>query len=125
VIGSANNEDAPIYKDGRQIVGFPVWNEVPEHEWRPNNPPLKEPITAPKPPLPAYPAYPSDESVIDGAGVALFADFAQAGQAPNPLMFRFAFRVAFSWLTREVADLPASEAKHRKEWRAILGLPPQ
>ena len=124
VIGSANNEDAPIYKDGKQIVGVPVWNAVPEHEWRPNNPPLTDPITPPKPPPPQYPAYPPTESDVDGAGVALFADFAPAGQPPNPQMFRFAFRVAFSWLTKEVPDLPASVAKHRREWRALLGLPP-
>ena len=73
---------------------------------------------------PQYPPYPPDESTVDAAGVALFADFASAGQPPNPQMFRFAFRVAYSWLTKEVPDLPASVTKHRKEWRAILGLPP-
>lgn len=78
-------------------------------------------VTPPQPPI--YPPYPPNESDVDGAGIALFADFAQAGQAPNPEMFRFAFRVAYSWLTKEVADLPASVAKHRKEWRALLGLP--
>ena len=75
----------------------------------------------PQPPM--YPPYPPNESDVDGAGVALFADFALALQAPNPQMFRFAFRVAYSWLTKEVVDLPASVAKHRKEWRALLGLP--
>ena len=75
-------------------------------------------------PSPQYPPYPFPEDAVDGAGIALFADFGQAGQPPNPHMFRFAFRVAYSWLTKEVADLPASVAKHRREWRAILGLPP-
>jgi hypothetical protein len=75
-------------------------------------------------PTPQYPPYPPNESDVDGAGVALFADFGMSGQPPNPQMFRFAFRVAYSWLTQEVPDLPASVAKHRKEWRAILGLPP-
>jgi hypothetical protein len=125
VIASANNEDEPYYHDGKRVSAHPVFNEIPEHEWRPNNPPLKEPIAPPKPPTPKYPAYPPNESDVDGAGVALFSDFAQAGQAPNPQMFRFAFRVAFSWLTQEVPDLPASVTKHRREWRAILGLPPQ
>lgn len=77
------------------------------------------------PPTPPYPPYPFPEDTVDGAGVALFADFAQAGQPPNPGMFRFAFRVAYSWLTKESPDLPASVVKHRKEWRALLGLPPQ
>jgi hypothetical protein len=79
--------------------------------------------TVAPPPPPQYPPYPFPEDAVDGAGVALFADFAQAGQAPNPQMFRFAFRVAYSWLTKEVSDLEASKAKHRKEWRALLGLP--
>lgn len=80
-------------------------------------------VHVPVPAPPVYPSYPFPEDQVDGAGVALFADFAQAGQAPNPQMFRFAFRVAFSWLTKEVPDLGASVAKHRKEWRALLGLP--
>ena len=84
-----------------------------------------DPNALPQPPGPAYPPYPPNESDVDGAGIALFADFAQAGQAPNPQMFRFAFRVAYSWLTKEVPDLPASVNKHRREWRAILGLPPR
>lgn len=76
------------------------------------------------PPAPSYPPYPPTESDVDGAGVALFADFAQAGQPPNPQMFRLAFRVAYSWLTQESASLPASVAKHRAEWRKLLGLQP-
>lgn len=87
--------------------------------------PSGEPPPPPPPPTPQYPPYPFPEDTVDGAGVALFADFAQAGQPPNPAMFRFAFRVAYSWLTKEVPDLPASVAKHRKEWRGLLGLPPQ
>lgn len=75
------------------------------------------------PPPPQYPGYPQPETLVDGAGDALFADFAQAGQAANPQMFRFAFRVAYSWLTKEVATLEASVVKHRKEWRELLGLP--
>lgn len=82
--------------------------------------------SAPPPPVvlpPQYPPYPFPETAVDGAGEALFADFAEAGQGPNPAMFRFAFRVAYDWLTKNVASLDASVQKHRKEWRAILGLP--
>jgi hypothetical protein len=78
----------------------------------------------PPPPAPSYPPYPFPEAAVDGAGIALFLDFGEAGQPPNQQMFRFAFRVAYSWLTKEVPDLPASVAKHRKEWRQLLGLPP-
>lgn len=73
-------------------------------------------------PLPAYPGYPQNEADIDGAGVALFADFAQANQSPNPQMFRFAFRVAFDWLTKSEPSLAASVTKHRRDWRGLLGL---
>lgn len=78
--------------------------------------------TAP-PPAPQYPPYPFPETAVDGAGEALFSDFAEAGQPPNPQMFRFAFRVAYDWLVKNVPTLDDSIAKHRKEWRAILGLP--
>ena len=81
------------------------------------------PIPIPIPQPPQYPPYPQPETLVDGAGVALFADFGEAGQPPNPQMFRFVFRVAYSWLTKEVPSLEASVAKHRKEWRALLGLP--
>lgn len=85
----------------------------------------------PEVPLPAYPGYPQNEADIDGAGAALFADFAEANKArpddpntkPNARMFRFAFRVAYDWLTKKVPDLPASVTKHRADWRGLLGLP--
>ena len=84
-------------------------------------------------PLPAYPGYPQNEADIDGAGVALFEDFMEANTKrpddpntkPNPRMFRFAFRVAYDWLTKQTPDLPASVTKHRVLWRGLLGLPPQ
>lgn len=117
-IQNANDGNEPFGSPG-----VPVWNAIPEHYWRPQNPPLKSAPVVITPPS-SYPPYPPNESDVDGAGVALFADFGLAGQAPNPQMFRFAFRVAFSWLTKETPDLPASVAKHRKEWRALLGLPP-
>lgn len=75
-------------------------------------------------PPPVYPPYPVNEADVDGAGVALFADFTQAQQSPNPQMFRFAFRIAYNWLTKQTPDLPSAEKKVRKEWRDILGLPP-
>jgi len=82
--------------------------------------------SAPPAPLPpVYPPYPQPEDALDGAGVALFVDFAEAGQQPNQQMFRFAFRVAYDWLTKNVATLDASIAKHRREWRGLLGLKPE
>jgi hypothetical protein len=132
-LAKANDSEEPIFEsDGSPMIAIPVWNVIAKEHYRPNNPPLliddfnvPPPPQPPQPPAPAYPPYPMPEDAVDGAGVALFADFAQAGQPPNPQMFRFAFRAAYSWLTKEVPSLDASVAKHRKEWRAILGLPPQ
>lgn len=120
-IGNANDGPDPLGSPG-----VPVWNAIPEPFWRPQNPPLKmDPVIVNPPAPPAQlPPYPQPETAVDGAGVALFADFAVAGQAPNPQMFRFAFRVAYDWLAKNEPSLDASVAKHRNEWRALLGLPP-
>lgn len=82
------------------------------------------PTPPPCPVCPVFPPYPQPEDALDGAGIALFVDFAEAGQPPNQQMFRFAFRVAYDWMAKNVATLDASIAKHRKEWRGLLGLPP-
>ena len=95
--------------------------------WVQPGPPPPPPTVTPTPTVPAkpkYPPYPADESVFDAVGTAMFADFAEAHQTPNPQMIRWAFRVAYSWLTIEPTDLKAALAKTRKEWRGLLGLPP-
>ena len=95
--------------------------------WVQPGPPPPPPTVTPTPTVPVkpkYPPYPADESVFDAVGTAMFADFAEAHQAPNPQMIRWAFRVAYSWLTTEPTDLKAALAKTRKEWRGLLGLPP-
>jgi hypothetical protein len=114
---------------------FPTWAIVTKADapvgaaWvKPGVPPITPTVTPtlpPTPPPPKFPPYPADESVFDAVGAALFADFSEAHQTPNPQMLRFAFRVAYGWLTKEPADLNAALAKTRKEWRALLGLPPQ
>jgi len=103
---------------------------LPEGVLAPTAPGCSSPLPGPKPtppppPAPVYPGYPSNEGILDATGAALFDDFAAAGQAPNPQMFRFAFRVAYDWLVGNVPTLEAAKAKHQKEWRALLGLPPQ
>lgn len=85
---------------------------------------LPTPDPEPVPVKPSYPPYPPNEADVDAAGVALFADFAEAGQNPNSAMFRFAFRVAYDWLTYSVESLTSSVTKHRAVWREILGLTP-
>jgi hypothetical protein len=76
--------------------------------------------TGPTPPAPSLPTYPGDE-VFDQIGVALFADYARAGQPPNPGMGRWFGRTTFDYL----AGMPMEQslAKHRAEWKAALGLP--
>ena len=66
--------------------------------------------------------YPGDP-VFDSVGAVLFADYAEAGQAPNPQMGRWFGRTIYDWLAKNEPTLNASIVKHRKEWRSILGLP--
>lgn len=75
------------------------------------------------PPPPTYPPYPGD-AVFDQVGVVLFSDYAQANQSPNPQMGRWFGRTNYDWIAQVTPTLEASIEKHRKEWRAILGLPP-
>lgn len=74
-------------------------------------------------PVSSFPPYPSNEAEVDGAGVLLFADFKRKGEAPNPEMFRHAFRTAYDWVTGNEKTLADSVRKHRAEWCAILGIP--
>lgn len=116
-IGGAHDGPDPFGQPAQ-----PIWNAIPEQYWRPQNPPLKSEPVVITPPV--FPPYPQPETLVDDAGVSLFADFAQAGRQPDPMMFRFAFRAAYDWLAKNEPDLKASVKKHRKEWRALLGLPP-
>lgn len=104
------------------IVDVPRYSKK---DWaNPEDHGFTKPTVPPPPPPPQYPPYPFPEDAVDGAGIALFVDFGEAKQQPNQQMFRFAFRVAYDWLTKNVESLDASIAKHRREWRALLGLSP-
>lgn len=49
----ANDSPDPIFNaDGSRMTAEPVWNEIPQQHWRPQNPPLKDsaPIPEPQPP---------------------------------------------------------------------------
>lgn len=88
------------------------WADPFDHKFRP----------APPPAAPPAPPYPGD-AVFDAVGDVLFADYAAAGQAPNPQMGRWFGRTIYDWIAGITKTLDESIAKHRKEWRAILGLP--
>ena len=81
------------------------------------------PSSAPVPQPPQMPPY-SGDPVFDAVGVVLFADYAQAGNAPDAQMGRWFGRTIYDWLAQVTPTLDASIAKHRAEWRAVLGLPP-
>lgn len=81
--------------------------------------PVVTPVPPPAP-APTLPAYPGD-AVFDQIGVVLFADYALAGQPPNPGMARWIGRTVYDYLAGMPMD--QSIAKHRSEWKAALGLP--
>lgn len=111
VIGSAGSSAAyPTWQVFDNLPGPGAWV-------------APKPAVSPQPPQPqppALPPYPGDP-VFDQIGVALFADYAQAGQAPNPGMGRWFGRTVYDYLAGMTME--ASIAKHRAEWRAALGLP--
>lgn len=112
VIGAAGSSGAfPTWQVFDNLPGPGAWV-------KPVNAPTPQP---PIPPAPVLPPYPGDP-VFDQIGVALFADYALAGQAPNPGMGRWFGRTVYDYLAgMSMAD---SIAKHRAEWRQVLGLPP-
>lgn len=132
ILGNASaNSESDLTIHGPAV---PQWGLVPKHLNRVNNPWLPtilvggstpaRPNPAPAP-VTGAPAYPENEADVDAAGEALFADFKESGQAPNPQMFRFAFRTAYDWVSKSEPSLAASVEKHRATWRKILGLPPR
>lgn len=110
-----------VGQDGYQFMvsGHPEPLSPSQIVYAPPVPVGSAPTPAP-PPAPVFPPYPGD-AVFDEIGVALFADYALAGQPPNPGMGRWFGRTVYDYLAgMSMAD---SIAKHRKEWRAALGLP--
>jgi hypothetical protein len=116
---------------GAGADGYSFHASGPEHLDSPPQviyaPPVPHGAVFPSPPpQPAppssVPAYPGD-AVFDAVGVVLFADYASAGQAPNPQMGRWFGRTIYDFLSGGLT-LEASIAKHRAEWRSLLGLPP-
>lgn len=102
----------------------PQWNVVSD----PNNPiksawvnPLTQPEDPEEPP-PTKP-YPGDDFFRHSVGKVLEADYAEAGQQLNDGSSVWFARTIWDYV---IGDLTIEEsvAKHRKEWREVLGLPP-
>lgn len=120
LVGNGNDGSEPLGSPG-----IPTANEIPEQWHRPNNPPIYPIDGAPAPPpQPSHPPYPGD-AIFDQIGASLFADYAQAGRVPDAQVGRWFGRTIYDWMAQQTPTLEASIAKHRAEWRALLGLPPQ
>lgn len=129
ISGGGPNWHLSDHVEGKLELSQPLVNpltlqRLPEASFAPTVPGCKPPgpDPTPIPPTPTYPPYPGDP-VFDAVGVALFADYSEAGQSPNPEMGRWFGRTIYDWLAKVVPTLDASIAKHRAEWRAVLGLP--
>lgn len=81
---------------------------------------IKSPVVTPAPAVPVLQAYPGDD-VFDQIGVALFSDYARAGQPANPAMGRWFGRTTYDYLAG--MSMSDSIKKHRAEWCAVLGVP--
>lgn len=128
ISGGSSGWKLSKHLEGRLPTVQPLVNPLtlgllPEASFAPTVPGCQPPTPTPTPvPPPSTPPYPGDP-VFDAVGVALFADYAEAGQSPNPEMGRWFGRTIYDWLAKVVPTLDASIAKHRAEWRAALGLP--
>lgn len=93
--------------------------------------PNPAPPPPPPPPTVVIPSYESlgGDAVFDVIGAELEADLKRAGQALNPQSGRWFGRTVYDALVDAIKNktagqtaIEASLAKHKAEWRAILGL---
>jgi hypothetical protein len=80
-----------------------------------------EPPEPPEPEPPVVVPYPGDQVGVQ-IGTVLFADYAEAGQAPNPGMGVWFMRTCWDVANSPYLSVEESIMKHRAEWRAILGI---
>ena len=116
--------DCLIDAEGDAIPSWTSKGTIDPGRWvRPIDPgwvslPPPEP---PAPPSPVTVPYPGDW-VGHEIGVALFADYAEAGQAPNTGMGVWLLRIAWDMANMPYLSAAESIKKHRAEWRRALGL---
>lgn len=128
---SANDDPDPGIHGPARLAPY----EIDPHDYRWHNPPIPQfgnvappltlpPVVAPPPACQAcksIPGYAGDDA-FDRVGAVLFADYAEAGQAPNEGMARWMARTIYDWIAGVTTSLQASIDKHRVEWRAALGV---
>jgi hypothetical protein len=89
----------------------------------PVDPGVVVPPRPPDPPPAETVPYPGDATGV-AIGEILFADYATAGQDPNPGMGTWFMRTCWDVANPPYLTVDESIAKHRAEWCAILGIAP-
>jgi hypothetical protein len=113
------------------MPGIPVWNEIPQMHWRPNNPPLDGdlpvPVPIPQPQIPTYESIGGDLFFRTQVGVPLEADSVLAGQTLNNGSSVWFSRACYDILAAKFnnpsADITLIMRKHRNDWRALMPTP--
>lgn len=121
----ANDSPDPIFNpDGSHMTAEPVWNEIPQANWRPQNPPLKE-STPTQPPVTLYP-YPDEPTYWKRFQDRMKSAYNAVGRLfPDPNdadAFRRFSRCGYDDHTQ---DATAMANKHIGELRQELGAPPE
>ena len=114
-VGADDEYDPDALIDGKPTWYAPTGEPAPTPEPEPDEPSV-------------MPPYPGDQ-FGSALGDVLFADYAEAGQAPNPGMGVWFSRTDYDYVAFVVGGMPPADAlqaslvKHRHEWRSLLGLP--
>ncbi len=129
------SRDYLVYEDGRgydvlldaEGRATPTWGREHDMDTTRWVAPVDESIVLPpKPPvtLPPSGAVPYvGDAVGKAIGAALFEDYAAAGRAPDADMGVWFLRAAWDAANPPHLSMEASIAKHRQQWKAVLGLP--
>ncbi len=160
--GGANEHERPIYRipgsievsfdpsSGPQILARPIWNPVPEHDWRNNNPPLpleleralpvldglppphlppQQPPAPQKPfRLPTYGELGDAKFFVDTIGKRLFEDMHANNEEMNAGSADWIARSVHGMIERFIQhgdhrDADAIAKKVQNEWRAVMNNP--
>ncbi len=133
--GKFISRDYLVYEDGRGFdvlldaegKGTPAWGREHDMDTTRWVAPVDESIVLPPTPPDTPPPSVTVPYVGDAAGkaigAALFEDYAAAGLAPNADMGVWFMRTAWDVANPPYLSVEASIAKHRQQWKALLGLP--
>ncbi len=115
--------DCLIDAEGQAIPTWQAKSPVDNDRWaRPVDDTMPVTPEPPETPPPTGVPYPGDQVGV-AIGEVHFADYAEAGQDPNPGMGTWFMRCSWDCANPPYLTVEQSIAKHRSEWREILGLP--